>query len=264
MSDVSYRPLVEDMQWSYSRLNTFDDCAYGWFLHYICKCPKKEKFYSSYGTLMHELLEQYYRGELSKDDMLSAFLLRAPEISTVSAPKPDTIKKYIDGGVEYLKSFSPLPYKMIDVEHEVKFSIFGIPFVGFIDYIGEKDGELYIVDHKSRDLRPRSKRATPTQNDMELDAMLRQLYIYSYAIKLEFGKFPKALCFNCFRTGTLIEEPFNENKYNETIKWACDTINYILRESETGNFDPNIDIFKCYYICEYSDECCYFADCRGR
>ena len=144
---------------------------------------------------------------------------------------------------------------MVAVEEKVDFEIDGTQFVGYIDYHGIKDGEHYIVDNKSRDLKPRSNRKTPTVKDKELDEMLRQLYIYSAAIKQKYGKFPKALCFNCFKTGTFIEEPFNEDAYNEAIEWAKKNIEDI---KNADDFYPNREFFSCYYICGVSDECCYW------
>lgn len=42
MGEISYRPLIEAMTWSYSRLEIFDDCPYRWFLTYI-HTPKLKK-----------------------------------------------------------------------------------------------------------------------------------------------------------------------------------------------------------------------------
>lgn len=127
--------------------------------------------------------------------------------------------------------------------------------MGYIDYLGEKDGELYVVDNKSRDLKPRSKRAKPTLKDAELDDMLRQLYIYSGAVKQEYGRFPKKLCFNCFKAGTFIEEPFSETAYQEAIDWAQKSIEEI---KDADDFNPYVEYFGCRYICGVSDECCYW------
>lgn len=143
---------------------------------------------------------------------------------------------------------------MLGVEKRVNFEIDAMPFVGYIDYLGEKDGEYYIIDNKSRDLKPRSNRAIPTVKDQELDSMLKQLYLYSTAIKQEYGKFPKALCFNCFRTGVFIEEPFNEDAYNEAVNWAKVKIEEI---KATDDFYPNRDFFSCFYICGVSNDCVY-------
>ena len=254
MSEVSYLPLIEDMVWSYSRIESFNDCPYRFFLKYISKCEETDKFYASYGSFMHKLIENYYRGILSKEDMVTEFLTGFSENVKGVRPQESTVQKYIKCGVDYLSSFQPFKYPMVDVEKRVDFEIDGLKFVGFIDYLGEQDGEYYIIDNKSRDLKPRSNRAKPTVKDKELDSMLRQLYIYSAAVKQEYGKFPKALCFNCFKSGVFIEEPFKEEAYLEAIEWAKNSVKEI---KETDEFYPNREFFSCYYICGVNEDCIY-------
>lgn len=255
MGQEIYRPLIEDMVWSYSRISSFHDCPYRWFLRYIKDCREKPQFYSSYGLFMHKLLEEYYRGELSKKEMLTEFLFGFQKEVQGERPKESVVQKYIKLGLEYLKTFKPFPYNMVDVEKEVRFKVEGIPFVGFIDYLGESDGEYIIVDNKSRDLKPRSNRDKPTSKDKELDEMLRQLYIYSAAVKQECGKFPKLLCFNCFKSGVLIKEPFKKEAYDEAIRWAVDSVNTI---KDAEDFPPRVEFFACRYICGVKDDCCYY------
>ena len=255
MGEVSYRPLIDEMVWSYSRLESFDDCPYRWFLKYIKHCKETDQFYATYGSFMHKLIEQYYRGELTKDEMLTRFLIDFKKEVRGLRPKQGTVEKYIECGRDYLASFQPFRFNMLDVEKRVEFDVDGLPFVGFIDYLGEENGEYVIVDNKSRDLKPRSKRAKPTVKDQELDTMLRQLYIYSAAVKQEFGKFPKLLCFNCFRTGVFIEEPFNEDAYNEAIAWAKKQVEYIKDEED---FTPYLDYFSCRFICGVNNDCDYY------
>ena len=255
MGQEIYRPLIEDMVWSYSRVSAFHDCPYRWFLRYIKGCKESPQFYGSYGSFMHKLIEDFYRGKLTKEEMTTKFLFDFQKEVKGERPKESTVQKYIKCGLDYLKSFEPFPYNMIEVEKKVKFDIEGIPFVGFIDYLGESDGDLVIVDNKSRDLKPRSHRKEPTAKDKELDDMLRQLYIYSAAVKQEYGRFPKALCFNCFKSKTFIEEPFDKKAYDEAIKWVVDSINAI---KDTNSFPPKVDFFACEYICGVKDECCYY------
>lgn len=254
MGEVSYLPLIEDMVWSYSRIESFNDCPYRFFLKYISKCKDTDKFYASYGSFMHKLIENYYRGILSKDEMLTEFLTGFSSNVKGVRPQESTVQKYIRCGVEYLTGFQPFKYTMVDVEKRVEFEIEGLKFIGYIDYLGEENGEYYIIDNKSRDLKPRSNREKPTVKDRELDSMLRQLYIYSVAVKQEYGKFPKALCFNCFKSGEFIEEPFREEAYNEAIEWVKQSVDDI---KSADDFYPNRDFFSCYYICGVSDDCVY-------
>lgn len=261
MGDMIFRPLIEDMQWSYSRIKCFDDCPYRFYLKYIHepRVREEDKFYASYGSFMHKIIERYYKHELSKDDMVTEFLIGFQSEVKGERPKASTVEKYIQCGVEYLKSFQPFPYNMVAVEQKIDFEIDGLKMTGILDYIGELDGEYYIVDNKSRDLKPRSGREKPTVKDQELDSMLKQLYLYSYPIKEKYGKFPKALCFNCFKTGTFIVEPFVEEAYNDALKWAKEKVEEIKNEDD---FHPNIDYFSCLYICGVNGECEYDQNAR--
>ena len=255
MGEVSYRPLIDEMVWSYSRIESFVDCPYRWFLKYIKHYKESDQFYASYGSFMHKLIEQYYRGRLKKDEMVSKFLIDFKKEVMGLRPNQSVVEKYIQYGIRYLESFKPFDSNMVDVEKKVEFCIDGIPFIGFIDYLGEQDGEDVIIDNKSRDLKPRSKRTTPTAKDRELDSMLRQLYIYSAAIKQEYGRFPKLLCINCFRTGVFIEEPFNIDAYNEAVDWVKEQIETI---KEADEFIPYLDYFSCKFICGVNNECDYY------
>lgn len=252
MGNLSYKPIIEDMTWSFSRVETFESCPYRWFLKYIKKYEDEDQFFATYGSFMHKLIERFYRGELSEDQMLSTFLSGFKKEIRGCRPQTSVVEKYINDGVGYLKSFTRFPFKMIDVEREVKFKINGFPFIGYIDFIGESDKGIVIVDNKSRDLKPRSNRSKPTVKDKELDTMLRQLYIYSEAIKCEFGVLPSTLCFNCFRSSTLIQEPFNNDAFEEAKRWAVERI-YEIENAE--EFDKNENYFSCKYICGVNRYC---------
>lgn len=246
---------MEDMVWSYSRINSFETCPYGWYLRYIKHLKEQPQFYASYGTFIHKLIEEYYRNTITKEEMPIKFLFGFKQEVLGDRPSDAIVESYIRHGLEYLESFQPFPYKMVDVEMKVEFDIDGIPMVGFIDYLGEEDGEFIVVDNKSRDLKPRSKRATPTENDKLIDKMLRQLYLYSTGIKEKYGKFPVKLCFNCFKANTFIEEPFKMEAYEEAVNWAKTHTEEIMN---VNDFPPHVDYFTCKFLCGYANECCYF------
>ena len=140
------------------------------------------------------------------------------------------------------------------IEKEVHFILGDEPFIGYVDFIGQRGNSLYIVDHKSRNLKPRSGREVPTVNDQTLDEMLEQLYLYAVAIEQEYGRLPNKLCFNCFKNGQFIEEPFDIKTYFQVQASYKDTIEAI---KDATDFHPNIDWFSCHFICDVSNECCY-------
>lgn len=246
---------IREMTWSYSRLKSFENCPYGWYLKYIEGVEPQPQFYSSYGKYIHEILAEYYTGKLEKRDLVTRFLFGFPAGVEGERPSAEIVINYIEKGKKFFENFEPFPYKTLMVEDDKRFDYFGIPFRGIIDYAGELDGEIYLIDFKSRELKPRSNRKTPTQLDRDLDDMLRQLYIYSERIKLQFGKYPSYLCFCCFKNGVFIKEPFQEAAFLETVDWVKRTVADIEAEKE---FIPDLEYFKCRYLCDSSAECCYY------
>lgn len=260
MSDISYYPLIKGMTWSYSRLKAFESCKHYWFLRYIRQVKELDTFYTTYGSFMHEILEGFYSGRVKKEHMLAEFFLNFSKRVRGQRPSSKIVAKYIRAGQEYLSSFEPLKMRPLWVEKKLSFDLDGHPFVGIVDFLGESDTDgLCLVDNKSRDLKPRSKRAKPTAKDAELDDMLRQLYLYSIPVQEEFGKYPDYLCFNCFKTGVFIKEPFREERFEEAKRWALDMIVKVEAEEE---FEPTQDYFFCRWLCGVSDKCVYDIESR--
>ena len=257
MGDIIYKPLIEDMTFSHSRLKSYLACPYGWKLQYIDECAENSQFYSSYGNLMHDILAKYFKGEILRSEMPVEFLARFSTDVRGLRPSAGIVEKYIDAGLSYLKEFSELDLNIIAVEQEVSFNIGEIKMTGFIDLIGEKDGNLYCIDHKSHDLKPRSGRLKPTVKDIELDEYLQQLYLYSKAIKDIYGNFPKELWFNCYRTNTLIKEQFDLKKYEKTLQWVTETVEKIKNDTD---FEANYDYFCCRWICGQQLNCEVFEE----
>lgn len=246
------------MTWSYSRLTSFQDCPYKWFLTYISGDKETPMFYASYGSFVHRLIERYYSGELKKEQLTGAFLLGFQTEVQGERPAASTVAKYITAGAQYFQNFKPFPFKPIAVEDQLYFTVEGLPFTAIIDFLGERDGKLAVVDNKSRELKPRSSRVDkPTVKDRELDEMLRQLYIYAEGIYQKYGEYPKKLCFNCFRNGQFIEEPFNRRVCIQTVDWARKTAEEIAK---TEDFHPEVDYFHCRYLCGHHNECIYYQN----
>lgn len=242
-----YSYLISLMTWSYSRLRAYEDCGYAFFLNYIEEEEETKHFYAEYGSLMHRILEQFYSGAIAKEQALSMFITGFV-LDLPDEVKPSIAENYYQQGKEYLTSLAMPKEKIIGIEEKLNFKVGDYSFVGFVDLLLEDDG-LIIQDHKSRVL----KRGTKKQNE-EFDSFTKQLYLYSAGIEQRYGQLPRKLRFNCFRNGTLLDEVFDKNKYEETIQWALDTIGKVEQES---TWEPSLEWFKCKYICGFSDSCEY-------
>lgn len=258
MGDISYKPLIEDMTFSYSRINSYNSCPYGWKLNYIDTNRNEQKFYGSYGNLMHDVIAKYYNGEVTKPMMSVEFLTRFSAEVKGARPAGKIVERYIEQGLEYLRNFSEFGLECIAVEEKVRFHVGGIPMQGFIDFIGKDEyGNFIIIDHKSHDLKQRSGRLKPTVKDKELDSYLRQLYLYSTAVKEIYGEFPTELWFNCYRSGEIIKERFDPEKYDEALRWAAKTVETIKNDTD---WEANYDYFYCRWICNQSCNCEVFEE----
>jgi len=249
------------MVWSYSRLSSFSDCPYKWFLTYLYRengkqLNKKSGFFAEYGTFIHSILQMYLSGVLRKEDLSTYYLLNFRKNVKSKAPNVTIYKNYFDQGFQYLDTVVFPTRKILGVEDEVYFEFAGKPFRGFIDVETEEDGKLIVTDHKSRALKPRSTRSKPTKSDLELDGYLRQLYVYSAAIKQKYGKFPDILEFNCFRPQIMIQEPFKLKRYHQVEDWACSEIETITK-NDSWHAAPQY--WRCNYLCDVCADCEYFT-----
>ena len=226
-----------------------------WYLKYLRKLDKQELFFASYGSFVHKIINYYYKGLLPKDKLRDYYLREFRNEVMGAAPSVKVFEKYFLDGLNYFEKFSPLPFDPIDTEIKIDCKINRLSAVVVIDYLGKAEDGLVIVDHKSRNLKPRSNKSKPTKTDVELDEYLVQLYLYAEAVRQRYGKLPKWLCFNCFRTGELIKEPFDEGAFLNAKSWLKERVKEIGNETD---FKPSVDWFKCQYLCDLKDKCEYF------
>lgn len=246
------------MIWSYSRLTAYEDCKYAWLLKYIKKCKKQSKFFAQYGTFIHLILQKYLSGELERNGLVDYYIENFLQHVTAKAPNNKIFMNYFNQGKQYFKDIDFLHKNIIGIEEEVHFKIDNTEFVGYIDVQSDDENELCVTDHKSKELKERSKKRR--KSDDELDKYLRQLYLYCIPMYEKYKRYPEWLEFNCFRTQVFIREKFDIEKLEETKKWATDKIKEITHNAE---WTPNYDKWYCNHLCDVSDEC-YVMEINGK
>ena len=65
--------MSKEMIYSFSRLESFKGCQYGFYLTYIKKYESEDNIYSFLGSEVHELLEAMQAGKLDNDSALDMF-----------------------------------------------------------------------------------------------------------------------------------------------------------------------------------------------
>lgn len=254
MGDTIYSSFIKDMTWSYSRVKTYENCPYKFYLRYVLGRKPTRAFFAEYGSFIHSLLERYYKGELKRSDLPSEYLANFSDEVRSKAMSGKVFKSYFTDGLHYLREFTPVEGGIVKAEGKINGEIDGIKFTGVVDLTVDDGESLMIVDHKSRAVKPRSNRAKPTKNDMELDEMFVQHYLYVPLVEKRYWRKPDWLAINSFRTGAFIKERFDEGKFEAAKSWLHDGVERIAADED---FDPEPEYFKCHHLCEMCDHCEY-------
>lgn len=234
--------------WSFSRLNAFHICPLMWKKNYIDEECGEGNAFADYGTMVHNIIEEWINGKLLTWELADEYKKRFMEIEHPFPfnPYTDLRENYYKNGYEYFKNFDEFDgYTPLITEKEVIFEIEKYKFKGFPDLVAEDNfGNLVIFDHKSSNIYKGKK----------LEDRIRQLYFYSIPVQIELGKYPDYLIFNHFRKNIHDIHQFNFEQLEKTKKWAIKTIKQIKNCKE---FKPNINEFFCTQLCAYRNSCEY-------
>lgn len=236
-------------KYSFTKLNAWWICPYGWKLKYIERQNGIGNAFSSYGTFVHELMEKYAKGEAELWDLPQlyewGFEAAIPEKFPFNK-HVDLHDSYYSQGLEFLKTFQGYDkYKIHGVEQVFECKVDDWVFTGIIDLLFEdEEGKLIIRDYKSK---------ASFKNEDEKREYARQLYLYSMYVKEKFGRFPDELQFLMFRkqrTPTVIK--FNEADYEEALWWAKNTVDVIRRATD---YPPRCEQFYADNLCNHREYC---------
>ena len=247
--------LPENHAYSYSQLQSVDECPYAFYLQRIEKLPQKSNAFAEQGTLIHDLIDLWAKGKLSVSQLPIEYKRRYPQEVVNQFPRMLAAKGYAEKtyqqGLLYMENFDGFAgYDVLDSELKFRTDIEGRPFVGVIDMVlrDQFNNELIILDHKSKSLSSFKK----SENEM-----YRQQYLYSKFACEKYGRFPDRLMFNLFKEGGLLQErEFNNREFEDTQTWALAQIEKIerfdvmdwLQSKETSDFF-------CQELCSMRGEC---------
>ena len=211
--------IGEDHVYSYSQLTQFAECPFSFYLERIEKVPKASSAFAEQGTLMHQILDEWARGEIAVEDMPAEFEKRYPEVVVTQFPPILAAKGYsrknYEQCLEYLRNFDGFKdLEIIGTETKFETTLADRPFMGVVDMVArdKETGDFIVLDHKSKSLS--SFRKTEEE-------MYRQQYVYSKYVREKYGVWPTMLMFNLFKeNGARMKKHFDANEYEKTLRWA--------------------------------------------
>lgn len=254
--------IIDQFTYSFSKLNSYYHCGHEFYRRYI-ECEEPEpSFFTQYGSYVHHILEEYYKGKISIFELPSYYEEHFDENIIKEAPPNNYVdlrESYYQKGLDFfnnLNNFDFDKYEILGVEKEIRFTVLDKPFIGYIDLLlrEKSSGNIIMQDHKSASIKL-LKNGNPSKKYVEhVLEFKRQQYLYSKAIKEEYGVFPSILQWNFFKEQMLYKIEFNEEEYEEAIKWAEDTIKLI--QNECMWLPDNSNQFYCYNLCGYRNAAC--------
>lgn len=153
---------------SFSQLSNWLECFHKHYLISVAKeIPYGENEYFTYGTVVHDILEQIFDSnnrisdEEIKIQFSESFKQGLIELQDEKDLDLDLIKKMYDGHKLIGKAYDHINekypgFKVVDVEYKMwePIKIESIPdkdffFTGYIDLIIEHEGQIYIIDYKT-------------------------------------------------------------------------------------------------------------------
>lgn len=241
--------MIEDMRWSFSRVNGWHGCRACWYQTYIIGDRGDTNAFADYGTISHELLESYLKDEISELDLAYEFEKRFIEAELDFPPNQyvNLRDTYYKQGMAYFNTIDLLDmYEVLDVELPIDVNIHGYQVIGFIDAVlrHRKSGKIIVLDHKSK---------AKFEDANEQKEYARQLYIYSKGVYEKYKEYPSQLVFNRFRKKEYTRIPFKQEDYMEACDWLRDTIEDIKMAFKFPVMHED-DPFFTLYICNHRNK----------
>lgn len=258
-----YKDDIDKMRWSYSRLTSYEHCKYEFYLNYIVndnnQYLSEGNYYAEVGSFVHEILAMIFEGKLTPDEACQYYADNFDN-NVCYKVKQSTMDKTYEACASYFAEvdFSWLnDYEILGVEKEVKFTIEGYDFIGYIDLLvrDKRDGKIVVIDNKSSDYPFKLNGEVKKKCENSFRNYKKQMYLYCYAVKELYNEFPKEIWWNHFKDGGKFAKiPFLEEEYKDAVTWMVETIKKIENEDE---YDPNMEFFYCNNLCNFRHSCEY-------
>lgn len=254
---------IANMTWSYSRLSTYEQCPYQFYLNYLLVDENGRPLYetvpnfcAAYGSMCHKIFERVFKKQMSLDE---AYVEFQDQFELLEDDFPWDYKfseKYYEKGLTYFGGdwYDRYNYAdVVSVEEHMTFDVGGYKFQGFVDLImrGREYGDINIIDHKSqKSVLGKSGQILKSQQG-KADAIKRQLYLYSKPVIAKYGKISEMFV-NFFNDGKMWHFWWDQDEYEAAMKWAVDVIKRIEQDAD---FVSKNDYFFCRKICSFRTEC---------
>ncbi len=252
--------ITDFMTWSYSNATTFETCPYAWKLTYIDREERYGNFFSDFGLVVHEVIEEWWAGLLDEVTIITRYNdLFAEKVTHQPPPflqQYNILDRYKDATIKFLKDFSKQierdDYELLGNESTVDSEVDGIKLTIRPDTIvrHKKSDITYLVDYKTSS--PFTKGGKPQEK--KIDPYWKQMSLYAYFIEKEENiKIDKLrLYFPRVNMKSTLTIDYNKEMGEETLAWWYGLIE---KAKEEDVFEPKPEKFFCENLCSVAHTC---------
>ena len=215
--------------WSWSRINSFINSPYEYFLKYIKNIPedRNDSIYTTTGSIAHDILEKLYINQISYDEMNELFKdawLMAYDVLQLKFDRTDEEKnvkiaeKYYENLNHFFSNHKMLNHKPI-IEQFVKTRIGNNVLFGYMDCCFKDENDNYhIIDFKTSSIYKGDK-AQKESGQLVVYAMaLNQLGIPFEKIKIAWDFLKYCTIQYTQKNGTTKEREVERCKIGESLQ----------------------------------------------
>lgn len=255
---MNYTKILNDMTWSFSRLHTWEQCPYAFYLKYIEQRPGESNYYAENGKCIHEVFQTILTNQIPLEECTTLYshkydLICEKTRQSIMDNTYETCMDYLSviDGIEKEK------YQILGVELELPFKIGNYKFIGYADLVvkNKENEKILLIDHKQA---PHflKKDGTPLKSQItQFTAYKHQMYLYCKGLKECFDIQVDHLIWHHFKDqGKLTILPFAKEDYEGTLKWAVTCIQNIQKDRR---FKHHPSFLLCSSLCDYRNDCEY-------
>ena len=264
---------MEEEKYSFSKLETFNNCKRAYYYPYIEKNRSGDNIYSFLGTVVHELTQGMIQQHETNETAVKKFNEAVDDAEMLDLPwMSDNVRnKYVECVSHFLDNYSAIRNDTIRIEDYFEIDINGIILRGYIDLWYRVGNDIYIIDLKTST--KFAKKDLPKKS--------RQLILYGIHMSEKYPDYNIILQFNMLKyvlkKGKLVERTkldlfdeyeddgiltveFTEEAIAETREYVINTVREINKldkgdmEVWTMDNNPKVDFF-CRNLCGFREDC---------
>lgn len=258
---MSYAKIIDEMTFSFSRIHSYEQCPFLFYLKYIEGREGESNFYAANGKAMHEVFEEVLTEKIPIDDCTISYADKFDLICETE--KQSTMDSTYEKCMDYLAEIEPInkdKYEIIGVEMKLDFKVGKYKFVGYADLVVKdiETNEVILVDHKQAG-HFLKKDGTPLKNQLDnFLAYKKQMYLYCKGLKDQYGIQVDKIVWHHFKElGQVTIIPFVQEEQDETVEWAKKLIAKIKKDKK---FEHRESYIMCKSLCDYRNDCEYLEE----